>query len=96
MAEKIIKAKESMTAKERVRRTFEFEKTDRVTIGYEANAAVHARLCEALNIRPDDMETLAAIAGQEENVLVLVTCENESAAGGYLDRRVVFAKENKK
>ena len=34
---KIQKAPEHMSSKERVRRTFEFEKTDRVTIGYESN-----------------------------------------------------------
>ena len=39
--ETIIKAKETMTAKERVKRTFAFEKTDRVTIGYDTNPALH-------------------------------------------------------
>ena len=63
MPERIIKAKETMTAKERVRRTFEFEKTDRVTIGYEANGAIHARLCGALGVRPDDMESLYCALG---------------------------------
>ena len=63
MPERIVKAKESMTARERVRRTFEFGKTDRVTIGYEANAAVHARLCAALGIRLDDMEALYRALG---------------------------------
>ena len=56
MAQRILKARESMTAKERVRRTFEFEKTDRVTIGYDANAGIHERLCRALGVRADDME----------------------------------------
>ena len=42
--------KETMTAKERVRRTFAFEKTDRVTIGYEANEAIHKALCKALGV----------------------------------------------
>ena len=41
---------------------------------------------------PDDMAKLAAIAEQEENSLVLITCENEAAEGGYLNRRVVFAR----
>ncbi len=41
---------------------------------------------------PGDMAALAAIVGKEENTLVLVTCENESASGGYLNRRVIFAK----
>ena len=30
----------------------------------------------------------------EENGLVLVTCENESPEGGYLNRRVIFAAES--
>jgi len=63
MAERIVKARETMNARERVRRTFEFERTDRVTIGYEANAGVHARLCAALGIRPDDMESLYRALG---------------------------------
>lgn len=49
---KIIKAKENMTAKQRVQKTFNLEKTDRVTIGYEANGAIHIRLAQALGI-PD-------------------------------------------
>ena len=43
-------------------------------------------------LRPDDMEKLASIAGEVENALVLVTCENEAVEGGYLNRRVIFAK----
>ncbi len=43
-------------------------------------------------LAPNDMEKLASIAEQESNTLVLVTCENESVDGGYLNRRVVFAK----
>ena len=41
-------------------------------------------------LAPDDMASIEAMA--EGNALVLVTCENESAEGGYLNRRVVFAK----
>ena len=41
-------------------------------------------------LEPDDMERLAALAG--EDALVLVTCENESADGTYLNRRAVFAR----
>ena len=36
----IEKAHETMTSRERVRRTFAFEKTDRVPIGYDANGEV--------------------------------------------------------
>ena len=59
----IEKAPETMSARERVRRTFEFEKTDRVTIGYDANAAIHQKLCHALGVRPDDMEGLYRALG---------------------------------
>ena len=44
----ILKAPERMSAKERVRRTFEYEKTDRVTIGYDTNPVIHRNLCRAL------------------------------------------------
>lgn len=50
------KARETMSARERVRRTFAFEKTDRVPIGYEANPGIHARLCGALGIPAGDLE----------------------------------------
>ena len=59
----IQKAPETMTARERVIRTLNFETTDRVTIGYEANAGIHARLCEALGLRPDDYEGLLRALG---------------------------------
>ena len=41
---------------------------------------------------PEDMERLITIAGKEDNSLALVTCENESIEGRYLNRRVIFAK----
>ena len=54
----IVKARETMSARERVERTFAFEKTDRVTIGYDANPVVHAGLCRLLGLRPDDRRAL--------------------------------------
>lgn len=60
---KIIKSPETMTAKERVRRTFEFEKTDRVTIGYDANANIHKNLCHALGLQENDYEGLFQALG---------------------------------
>ena len=60
LPEIIHKAPETMDARTRVRRTFEFEKTDRVTIGYEANAGIHARLCAALGAK-DGEELLCAL-----------------------------------
>ena len=61
MSAKIQKAKETMTSRERVRRTFEFEKTDRVPIGYDANAAIHGKLCRELGA--GDYESLMQALG---------------------------------
>ena len=49
----IRKAPETMTAHERVRRTFAHEPTDRVTIGYECGEAAEARLMSALGVSDD-------------------------------------------
>ena len=59
----ITKYPESMSSRERVRRTFNFEKTDRVTIGYETNPVIHAKLCEALGIAAGDGEGLLRALG---------------------------------
>ena len=59
----INKARETMTSRERVERTFAGLKTDRVTIGYETNPASHARLCGALGIAPEDSVTLLKALG---------------------------------
>lgn len=59
----INKAKEVMTAKERVLKTFNLEKTDRVTIGYEANSAVHMRLSKALGIKDGNDERVRQALG---------------------------------
>lgn len=59
----IVKGKETMTPRERVRKTFEFEKTDRVTIGYDANPNIHKNLCHALGLDPNDYEGLFRALG---------------------------------
>lgn len=59
----IIKAPETMSAKERVKLTFKHEKTDRVTIGYEANAGIHTKLLNALKIENNDYITLLNALG---------------------------------
>lgn len=56
----IQKAPESMSSRERVRRTFAYEKTDRVTIGYAANPGIHQRLMTALGAA-DSEELLQAL-----------------------------------
>ena len=59
----IRKAKETMTARERVRKTFGQEKTDRVTIGYEANPVIHAKFAKALGIPDGDYEKVFQAIG---------------------------------
>ena len=59
----IVRYTETMSPKERVRRTFEFDKTDRVTIGYEANGAVHMRLSQALGITDGNLELVYRALG---------------------------------
>ena len=59
----IIKSKETMTARERVRKTFALEKTDRVTIGYEANPVIHMKTANALGIPDGDNEKVLRALG---------------------------------
>jgi uroporphyrinogen decarboxylase len=60
---RINKAKETMGARERVRKTFAHERTDRVTIGYDYNEGIHRRLKEALGIAAGDDEALLRALG---------------------------------
>lgn len=53
----IKKFSERMTSRERVLRTFNFEKTDRIPIDYQANGAIHMKLAQALGI-PDGNDEL--------------------------------------
>lgn len=57
----IKKAPETMSSRERVIRTFHYEKTDRVTIGYDANPGIHQRLMNALGV--SDQESLFQALG---------------------------------
>ncbi len=61
----IEKCRETMSSRERVRRTFEFEKTDRVPIGYDANPAIHAKFCAELGVSPGDLEGLYQAIGAD-------------------------------
>ncbi len=60
---RIVKAKETMTAKERVVRTFNFEKTDRVPVDYHANPGIHGNLCRALGVSTQDKNELLEVLG---------------------------------
>ena len=57
----IDKCKETMTARERVLKTFNLEKTDRVTIGYEGNQNINQRLIRKLNAK--DYEEMLDLLG---------------------------------
>lgn len=69
---KIEKAPETMSAKTRVLKTFQLEKTDRVTIGYEANAAIHREFSKALGIAPDNMEEMYRTLGVDYRSVPIV------------------------
>lgn len=65
--QKIIKSPETMTSRERVKRTFNYEKTDRVTIGYDANPGIHQRLMSALGVLTDE-QLLQALGVDYRNI----------------------------
>jgi uroporphyrinogen decarboxylase len=65
----ILKSKDTMGSRERVRKTFEIEKTDRVTIGYEANPGVHMRLSQALGIPDGDLEKVRLALGVDYRLI---------------------------
>lgn len=50
-----------MTAKQRVRATFQFEKTDRVPVNYLSNPTVHGRLAQKLGVSPKGDAVLKAL-----------------------------------
>ena len=57
----IKKNPETMTSKERVKRTFNFEKTDRVPIDYMANPGIHGRLAKKLGVAVEGDYVLEAL-----------------------------------
>ena len=59
----IQKTSETMTSKERVRKTFEFEKTDRVPIGFETNSEIYRKFCDALGVNINDIESFYQLLG---------------------------------
>ena len=59
----IRKAPETMTSKERVMRTFAYEKTDRVPIDYSSNPTIHNRFCQYMGLPDNDMGRLMDLLG---------------------------------
>lgn len=68
--ELIHKCNETMSSKERVRRTFQHEKTDRVTIGFDTNNEIFKKLCLALNITDFDYEKLLEALGVDYRPII--------------------------
>ncbi len=60
---KITKARETMSSKERVRRTFHFEKADRVPIDYETNPTINRKFMAALGFREDERDAFRDALG---------------------------------
>ena len=71
---------------------FDLAENDRIFVNTDDGGLMMYSVYANELVRPDDLEKVASIAQQEENSLILVTCENESIEGGYLNRRVVFAR----
>ncbi|HBP38306.1 MAG TPA: hypothetical protein DD640_06120 [Clostridiales bacterium] len=82
----IEKPKDAMTSRERVRRTFAFERTDRVTIGYDTNPGVHQRLAQVLGI-PD---------GNMELVMQAIGVDYRGIAAPYIGPQLFRAPENRR
>lgn len=82
----IKKCKETMSSKERVRRTFQYEKTDRVTIGFDTNPEIFKKLCLALNINDFNLETLREALG----------VDYRSVDAPYVGKPLFCAPENRR
>ena len=54
---------ETMTSKERVKRTFNFEKPDRVPINYMTNWTIHTKFAKALGVDDANFDKVADIIG---------------------------------
>ena len=65
---------------------------DLITVNSEDGTMSLFRVYANEVIGANDVEKMERVAEQEADSLVLITCENESVEGGYLDRRVIFAK----
>lgn len=71
---------------------FSLEENDRIFVNTaDDGLQIYSVYANEL-LEPDDMQKMASIAQNEENSLILVTCENEMIEGGYMNRRAVFAK----
>lgn len=68
------------------------KKTDTIFINDKKGIIQQYTVYENTLLEPDDFKGIASIAEQKPGALILVTCENESVNGEYLNRRVIFAE----
>lgn len=66
------------------------EKGDRLFITDQNNNLISFKVYENCKIPADEFVSIAD--NLKENTLVMITCEDESVDGGYLNRRVIFAE----
>ena len=71
---------------------FDLEENDRIFVNTsDEGMKIYSVYANEL-IEPNDFRQMASVSENEEGSLILVTCENETLDGGYMNRRVVFAK----
>lgn len=70
----------------------DLEENDRIFVRNASGDLIEYGVYANELFEPDDFAAVQKKATEVENGLVLITCENESADGGYLNRRVVFAR----
>ena len=71
---------------------FSLEENDRIFVNTpDGGLQIYSVYANKL-LEPDDVKAMESIAREEENSLILVTCENEMIDGGYMNRRTIFAK----
>lgn len=70
----------------------ELSENDRIFVRDGSGTLLQFKVYANELFEADAFSEVRAKAVERENTLVLITCENESAEGGYLHRRVVFAE----
>ena len=68
------------------------EENDKIFVRSADNELISFTVYANESVEPYGFTEIASAAENEPGSLILLTCENESAEGGYLNRRVVFAK----
>ena len=71
-------------------RLYDLEADDSIFVRNDDGELLRYRVYANELVAPDDFGTLADLAVPD--ALILITCENESTDGTYLNRRVIFAK----